>query len=171
MKILKKTRIVILIYQLDYIKEINFLNNLKKIKVIFYHHSSNFDWIYSNYTNFKLIYASFKKSKYFISIVPFENDYLFKYWGIKSILFDNFMTYEYNLVIQSDLSSKSILMIGRGQAKKKRFKLGIKAMEYIILKNPNVELLIISDLNRTEHLQNLVTNINLGNFKFFSFNF
>ena len=170
-KKLKKNRIDILIYQLDYINEINILNDLKKIKVIFYHHSSSFDWIYANYTHFKLIYKSFKKSKYFISIVPFENDYLFKYWGIKSIIFDNFMTYEYNFVIPSDLSSESILMIGRGQAKKKRFKLGILAMEYIMLDYLNVELLIISDLTRTEHLQNLVRNLNLDNYiKFIGYN-
>ena len=170
-KILKKNRIDILIYQLDYINEINILNDLKTIKVIVYHHSSNFDWIYANYTHFKLLYKSFTKSKYFISIVPFENDYLFKYWGIKSILFDNFMTYEYNLVIPSDLSSKTILMIGRGQAKKKRFKLGILAMEYIMLDNLNVELLIISDLTRTENIQNLVINLNLDNYiKFIGYN-
>ena len=81
------------------------------------------------------------------------------------------MTYEYNFVIPSDLSSGSILMIGRGQAKKKRFKLGILAMEYIMLDYLNVELLIISDLTRTEHLQNLVRNLNLDNYiKFIGYN-
>ena len=122
MKILKVNKIDILIYQLDNFNEIELLNNINDIKVIFYHHSSNFDWIYSNYTNFKTIYRLFLKSKYFISIIPFENDYLFKKWGIRSILMNNFMTYEYNLVIHSDLSNNTILMIGRGQAKKKDFK-------------------------------------------------
>ena len=162
-KILRKNKIDILIYELDYINEIEILNNLHKIKVIFYHHSSNFDWIYSNYTHFKLIYRAFKNSKYFVSIVPFENDYLFKNWGIRSILFDNFMTYEYNSVIPSDLSSDIILMIGRGKAKKKRFKIGIEAMEYIILENLKYELQIISDLSKIEKLQNLINNLNLNN--------
>ena len=163
-KILKKNKIDILIYELDYINEIKILNNLTKIKVIFYHHSSNFDWLYSNYTHFKLLYKSFKNSKYFVSIVPFENDYLFNDWGIRSILFDNFMTYEYNSVIPSDLSSNTILMIGRGQAKKKRFIIGIQSMEYIVLENFKYELLIISDLTKTENLKYLVNNLNLDNY-------
>ena len=119
MNIVKLNKIDILIYQLDNFKEIELLNNINEIKVIIYHHSSTFDWIY---TNFKTIYRLFLKSKYFVSIVPFENDYLFKKWGISSILMNNFMTYEYNLVIHSDLSNNTILMIGRGQAKKKDFK-------------------------------------------------
>ena len=163
-KILRRNKIDILIYELYYINEIEILNNLNKIKVIFYHHSSNFDWVYSNYTHFKLLYRSFKNSKYFVSIVPFENDYLFNNWGISSILFDNFMTYEYNSVIPSDLSSNIILMIGRGKAKKKRFKIGIQAMEYIVLANLKYELQIISDLNKIEKLQNLVNNLNLNNY-------
>ena len=83
---------------------------------------------------------------------------------IRSILFDNFMTYEYNSVIPSDLSSNTILMIGRGQAKKKRFKLGIQSMEYIVLENFKYELLIISDLTKTENLKYLVNNLNLDNY-------
>ena len=65
-------------------------------------------------------------------MVPFENDYLLKKWGIDSILMTNFLTYDYNSVIPSTLSSKNILMIGRADDKIKRFDLGIKAMHYII---------------------------------------
>ena len=62
-------------------------------------------------------------------------------------------------------------MIGRGQEKCKRFELGILAMEYIILYNLNFELLIISEIARTEHLQDLVTNLNLNEYiKFKGFN-
>ena len=53
---LKKNKIDIIIYELDNLQEIELLNNLKRIKVIFYHHSSNFDWLYSNFTNYKEIY-------------------------------------------------------------------------------------------------------------------
>jgi hypothetical protein len=42
---------------------------------------------------------------------------------------DNFISYDYNFIIQSDLSSKTILMIGRASGKLKRFELGIKAFE------------------------------------------
>ena len=109
----------ILIYQLDYINEIEALNKMNNIKVIFYHHSSIFDWLYTNFTFFKIIYDSFTQSKYIISIVPYESDYLFEKWGINSILMNNFITYDYKNVIQSDLSLKVIIMIGRANAKKK----------------------------------------------------
>lgn len=160
---LKKNKIDIIIYELDNLQEIELLNNLKRIKVIFYHHSSNFDWLYSNFTNYKEIYRLFKNSKYFISIIPFENNYLFKKWGIRSILMNNLMTYEYNIVIPSNLSSNTILMIGRGQAKKKRFKIGIQSMEFIIQEIPNCKLKIISDISRINNLMNLVNDLNLFN--------
>jgi len=76
-KIINKNKIDILIYELDEIEEIISLNNYKSIKVIFYQHSSSFDWLYENYTIFKSIYEKFYSSKYVVSIVPFDNDYLF----------------------------------------------------------------------------------------------
>lgn len=80
------------------------------------------------------------------------------------------MTYEYNSVIPSDLSSYMILMIGRGQAKKKRFKIGIQAMQYIIKVINDCELNIISDFTRVNHLINLINNLNLNkNIKFVGF--
>ena len=44
---------------------------------------------------------------------------------------NNFITYEYNSSFALDLSTKTILMIGRADDKYKRFELGIQAMEYI----------------------------------------
>ncbi len=112
----------IFIYQFYDVKTINMLNNMKNLKVILYNHSCFLLWIYinSNYI-IKTIYNEYKNSKYVISIVPFENDYLFKKWGINSIYMNNFLTYNYDRVIQSDLSSPIILMIGRGDDKNKRF--------------------------------------------------
>ena len=52
---------------------------------------------------------------------------------INSIKIDNLITYEYKLIIPSDVSSNIILMLGRGQAKMKRFQIGIQSMEYYIL--------------------------------------
>ena len=169
-KILNKNMIDILIYELDNIEEIEILNTLNSIKVIFFHHSSNFDWIYSNYSIYKSIYKKFKKSKYFISIVPIENDYLFEKWGIRSILMNNFITYEYNKVIPSDLTSKNILLIGRGNAKKKRFQFGIQAMEYISQEISECKLIIISDKKGIKNLFNLVINSNLYNIEFVGYN-
>ena len=170
-KILRKKKIDILIYELDDLNEISILNNITDIKIIFYQHSSNYDWIYSNYTIYKNIYKLFKNSKYFVTIVPIENEFLFKKWGIRSILMDNFMTYKFGSVIPSDLTSKNILMIGRGKAKKKRFQIGIEAMEYISKELSKYEMKIISDLTSIEHLQILVINLNLPKYiQFVGFN-
>lgn len=121
-KLVKINKIDILIYQLDYINEIANLNNIKNIKVLYYIHSSTLDWIYANYTIFKTIYNEYLKSKYLVSLVPFENDYIFRKWGIKSIFMNNFITFDYNSIISSDLSSKIILMLGRANDKKRDLK-------------------------------------------------
>ena len=169
-KTIKKKKIDILVYELDEIKDILHLNALKNTKVIFYHHSSTFDWLYENYTIFKLIYKAFSFSKYVISIVPFESDYLFKKWGIKSIYMNNFVTYDFISVIPSDLSSKIIIMLGRAKAKKKRFVIGIQSMEYIINEIPKCELKIISNLTDINNLYFLVNNLYLGNnIRFFGY--
>ena len=96
---IKKNKIDIFIYQLSDYNEITLLNNLKKIKVIFYQHSCFFYWIYlDKFNEFKNIYKALQNSKYVITLVPFENDYLFKKWGINSILMYNFLTYNTEFV-------------------------------------------------------------------------
>ena len=158
-KILKKYKIDILIYELTNAHEIDILNRIDDLKVIFYIHSSIFYLIYSNYSYFKSVYKSLTYSEYVISIIPFENDYLFEKWGIKSILMNNFMTYEYNHIIPSDLTDYSILMIGRANDKKKRFEIGIQAMEYIVEYFPECELKIISNLTDIDKLEDLIRNV------------
>lgn len=160
-KEIKKKKIHILIYQLESSEHINLLNNLKNIKIIYYLHTSCFDMIYGNYSAFKSLYKAYINSKYVISIVPFDHYYLFKKWGISSILLDNFITYDYNSIIPSNLSSKNILMMGRGNAKKKRFQIGIQSMEYIIKEISKCVLKILSDFTRINILQNLVYDLNL----------
>ncbi len=160
---IKKKKIHILIYQLSCHREIKYLNTLNDIKIIYYQHLGVFDWIYGNYTNFKLIYRQYLNSKYVVNIIPFENYYLFKKWGINTIFMNNFMTYNYSNILNSDLSTKRILMIGRGDAKKKRFEIGIKAMEYINQEIPQSEMLIISDLTGLLRHIILINNLNLFN--------
>ena len=46
-----------------------------------------------------------------ISLIPLENDYLFKRWGIKSILMDNPTTFQFESIIPSDLTKKNVIMI------------------------------------------------------------
>ena len=163
LKEIHKNKINILIYQLSFSNEIQLLNNVNKVDIIFYQHLGIFDWIYGNYSIFKSLYKEYINSKYVINIIPFENDYLFKKWGINSILMNNFITYNYKKIIPSDLSSNKVLMIGRGDAKKKRFEIGIQVFEYVIQAIPQSKMIIISDLNGTFKLQNLMNNINLVN--------
>lgn len=160
-KQLKKNRINILIYQFPNYNGINILNNLKNINIIYYQHYSFFYWIYYDYCFFKSIYKAYQNSKYIISIIPFENNYIFKKWGLNSILMNNFITYEYNNIIPSDLSSKAILMIGRGKDKLKRYNLGVEAMEYIKIEIPDCEMKIVSNISQIDYIKKLVENINL----------
>ena len=60
------------------------------------------------------------------------------------ILMNNFLSYEYDSIVHSDLSSKEILMLGRGEDGIQRFALGIKAMKYIINRIPECKMIIIS---------------------------
>jgi hypothetical protein len=95
-KILKREKIDILIYHFYDELEIKTLNNLKNTKTIYYNHSCALIWIYAQfYYYYRTLYSAYKQSKYVISLVPFENDYLFKKWGINSILMNNFISYEY----------------------------------------------------------------------------
>ena len=163
-EILIRQKINILIYQTYNINEINELNKLKNIKTIFINRSCFLHWIYYKFYSFyKIVYNAYKNSKYIISLIKFENDYLFKKWGINSILMNNFIPFDYNKVIPSDLSSKTILMIGRGSDKIKRFNLGIKSMKYIINEIPECEMKIISELSGIVDLKNLIKNLNLQN--------
>ncbi len=159
---LEKEKIDILIYNYQD-KEIEKLNKLKKPKVIYYSHVSFLYWIYIEHLyNFKdTVYHLYKRCKYIISIIPVENDYLFKKWGINSILMDNPSTFEFNSVIPSDLSKKNIIMIGRGSDPIKRYELGILAMKEILKEIPECKMNIISNTNLK--LLKLIKNLGLEN--------
>lgn len=74
---------------------------------------------------------------------------------------NNFITYDYNYVIPSDLSSKTILMIGRGQDRLKRYELGIQSIEYINKEIPECVLKIISNITQNFYIKDLVVNYGL----------
>ena len=168
-KNIEKYKIDIFIHQLFDIREIKQLNKLQNTKVIFYLHCSIFTFIYSSINYFKKVYNEFKKSKYVINIIPYENDYLFKRWGIRSFYLDNFATYDYDFVVPSDLSEKIILMVGRANNKNKRFNLGIEAMKFIIKEVPDSQLNIISK-SKPKKLKKLIQSLNLEeNVKFTPF--
>ena len=104
-----------------------------------------------------------------INIIPYENDYLFKRWGIRSFYLDNFVTYDYDCVVPSDLSEKIILMVGSANRKNKRFNLGIEAMKFILKEVPDSQLNIISK-SKPKKLKELIHSLNLEeNVKFAPF--
>ena len=161
-----KYKIKVFVYQDYNPKIIEMLNKIKEVKTIFYNHSCFLIWIYLNrFKSIKVLYNTYKKSKYIISIIPFENDYLFKKWGINSIFMNNLITYDINnnKIIPSDLSSKIILMIGRGKDHLKRFNLGIVSMKYIIKEIPDSKMLIISKVDGLNSLFNLVEKLKINN--------
>ena len=160
-RIILKKRINIFIHQFSQKDEINALYKLKNIRIINYQHQSAFFWIFANFTYFKYLYKSYKNSKYIISLIHIENDYLFEKWGIKSIFMNNFITYEYNSTIQINLLSRIISMIGRADDKYKRFNLGIQAMEYIDKEIPKIEMKIITKIFGIKNLQDIIDNLNL----------
>jgi glycosyltransferase involved in cell wall biosynthesis len=164
-KLIKKKKIDILLYQLYNYKQIYKLNKIKHLKIILINRSCFLHWIYyKKYNFFKNYYRIYKNAEYSISLVPFENDYLFRKWGINSILISNFIPYEYNRITPSSLSSNIILMIGRANDRIKRFDLGIKAMKHIISDIPQSEMKIISSLNKIDFLFKLTKDLNLENF-------
>ena len=164
-KYIKQTKIDILLYQFYNYKEINKLNKLKHLKIVVINHSCFLFWLYINHSYyFKNYYKAYKNCYYTISLVPFENDYLFKKWGINSILVSNFVQYEYNEIVPSNLSSDIILMIGRANDKNKRFDLGIKSMKFIIQDIPQSEMKLISNITGILFLQKLTKDLNLENY-------
>ena len=167
LRVIKKKKLDIFIYQFPNFREIRIIKKIKNVKLVFYEHSSFFYWIYCKYLNFKSIYKEYQTIDYLISMIPFQHDYIFKKWGIRSILMDNFISYEYNKVIPSDLSSKNILMIGRGHDKLKRFELGIKSMDFIRKNIIDSKMKIISHLNGINHLKRLVKELKLENYVIF----
>lgn len=169
-KAIKKKKINIFFNQISNNNEINIFNTLKNIKVIYILHQSLFFWIYANYTHFKNVYKTLKKSRFIISFIHLENDYIFKKWGLKTIFMNNFITYDYNYSFPSNLISKIILMIGRADAKYKRFELGIQSLEYIIKEIPECQMKIISKRNNVFFLENLINNLILkNNIKFYGY--
>ena len=159
-----KSKIDVFVYQSYNAYEMELLNKLTNVKTIFYNHSSFWFWIYFNRVNFiPELYRVYKNAKYVISLIPFENDFLFKKWGINSILMNNFVTYQYDDITPSDLTTKNIIMIGRANDRMKRFDLGLKAMKYIVEKVPESQMLIISNFYGCRYLINLVNSLKLEN--------
>jgi glycosyltransferase involved in cell wall biosynthesis len=115
--------------------------------------------MYYDYSKFKELYKSYQNSKYIVSLVPLENDYVFKKWGIGSILMSNFVTYEQKKIIPSDLTENIILMIGRSNDNYKRLYLGIQTMEYITKEITRCKMIIISNVTNNYYLKNLVNDL------------
>ena len=107
------------------------------------------------------LYNAYQNAKYIISLIPFENDYLFPKWGINSILMNNFISYEFSDIVPSSLSSRIIIMIGRADDKYKRFELGIQAMEYIVKQIPECKMKMISNKIGLDDIINITKTLKL----------
>ena len=130
-------------------------------------HSCFLYWVYIQYFNiFRFNYNEYANSDYIISIIPFENDFIFKKWGINSIYMNNFLTYNYDKIIPSDLSSSKILMIGRADDKDKRFELGVHSMKYIIKENSQSQMIIISKDNGLSNLKKIIESLYFRGFSY-----
>lgn len=159
-----QNKIDILIYQDSNIDEINFLNNLKTIKTIFFINLCSFYWLYSDkYDYYKKILNELRHSEYVVSSIPFDNDYVFENLGINTTLVNYFNPYDSNLInIPYNLSSSQILMISDSEYKYNRIDLGIKSMKYIVEEIPESKMIILSNLDDT-NLNILVEELNLSN--------
>ena len=164
---LVENNIELFLYQFDIINDIKMLNKLSEIKditTIFINYSSFLYWIYNNDLNsFTTLYDAYRKSNYIISLIPYENDLLFKKWGIDSIFMNIIMPHDINYTTPLDLSSNTILMLGKGPENIKRFGLGIKTMEYIKKEIPDCKMKIVTDLNEIKNLKKLANELNLEN--------
>ena len=142
---IRMEKIDILINNYDDPNEIIKLNKLNSIKVIHCTHSVFLYRIYQHYYHIEnTVYQAYKNCKYVLALVPLENDYLFKIWGINSLLMENPLTFEFNSVVPSDLSQKNIIMMGRGNDPAKRFELGIISMKNIVKVIPESTMYLIS---------------------------
>ena len=159
-----QNKIDIFIYQDLNEEEINFLNNLKNIKIIFFLYTSGFYRIYFHENkNYKNLFTKFQNSKYIISLTSLDNDYLFKKLDFNIILMNNFILYDYDDISPSDLSSNKILMISKLKNKYNKIDLGIKAMKYIVKEIPNIEMIIILNLNNNTKDFNLIKELKILN--------
>ena len=156
---IKKEHIDIIIYNGYEIDIITKLNDLEKTKVIAYDHSSYFYWLLYERLNIEnTMFITYKKCNCVISLIPLENDYLLKKWGINSVFMDNPFTFDYNLVAPSNLSQHNIVMIGRSD-KDKRYDIGINAMKSIIKEVPDSKMYIIADSSK--NLEELIKSLKL----------
>ena len=146
------------------IKMLNKLNELKDIRTIFINYSGFLYRVYNDDSySFNTLYEAYKESKFTVSFIPFENELLFKNWGIDSIFMDVPLKFFYNNTFPSDLSSKTILMMGKGSEHMKRLDLGIKTMKYIVKEIPDCKMKIITDIDGKNSLKKLSRQLDLEN--------
>ena len=145
--------------------EINFIieaGHYLNIKVVMVMHSFFMHLNMMHKINKLYQYATVnRKADCLIYIVPNE-DYFWKRLNITSYYIPNIPQYNYNDVNSSSLKYPNLLLVGRGQAIKKHFDVGIKAMKYIIKEIPDAKLQILSGGNLTK-LKALVKQLGLEN--------
>ena len=138
------------------------LLQILKIKIIIFNHNAIFNAFYYNLMyRFKELYRRYNKFQLVLNLVPIESKYLYRNWGIKNVIsINNFMPFDIKSVKPLNLSSKNIIMLGRGTVPNKNFDLGIRSMKYIVRNIPDSRLFIASSGNLT-YLKRLAEKLNI----------
>ena len=76
---------------------------------------------------------------------------------------DNLISYDYDKINPSSLSSNLILIVGRANDRVKRVDLGIRSMTYIIKEILDCEMKIISNIRGFKKYKQLIDKLNLQN--------
>ena len=160
LKEIAKHKIDILIYQ-NYRGNILQLLQTLKIKVIIVNRNSIFHSFYRDALyRFKETYFNYINFQLVLNLIPIEGN-LYREWGIKNtITFMNLLQFDIKNITPSNLSSKNIIMFGRGDDPIKNFDLGIKTMKYIVQKIPEAKLFIVS-YGELANLKQLVEELNI----------
>ena len=166
---LNNNRIDVVIFSHYTLPDVRFLSDIKSeynLKVVIMIHSFLMHEHNKRRPNALYdFYSQIKDIDCLVRIVPNE-DFLWKRLNIPSYYIPNIPKYDPDQIESANLTEKTLILVGRGFSKTKRFDLGIMAMKHIVQKVPEAKLQIISGGNLS-HLKMLVYKYNLTNNVFF----
>ena len=141
---------------------IKFHKNLGQ-KVICMFHGVFMSSMYHNLVEHYKNWDQFDLCDSFIFIAP-DDYYFYKKLGFKNEIFiPNLYTFEPSEVINSNLTTKNIVILGRLNDLIKGVKYAIQAMFYIVKEVPDAMLYLVSSDSRIQFLKNLTRDLNLTN--------
>lgn len=142
----------------------NYLKNLNIKTIELYHNHFFFLNYVKNEHNSGNFHKKFKCVSLLVTLIP-NNRILWKKSCIKYCTYlPNPTTFNPNKIKVSYLNNKNILMLGRCDSVK-RYEIGIDAMKYVIIKEPDAKLYIVGICNNTYSyfLKNYTNKLGLSN--------